>query len=254
MKITRLLAVTALALTVSGCSLFGSGEEERLPDQSAQDLYDSAQQSMNSGNWPTAVKKLEALDTRFPFGPYSLQGQLDLIYAYYKNGDTEQAVSNADRFIKANPRHPNLDYAYYMKGLAQFQAEESFFQQTFNADLSKRDNSNARKSFESFADLLRQFPNSKYAADARQRMIFLRNRLAQYEIYVASYYLRREIYLAAANRARYVVEHFPQSSSIPEALGILVKAYTKMNLKDQADHALQVLKLNYPNEAAKLEL
>lgn len=253
MKIHNLFAAAGLALMLSGCSLFGD-EEEEIPERSAQELYESSQESLKNGNWPSAVAKLEALDSRYPFGPYAHQGQLDLVYAYYKNGDNDDAVSNADRFIKANPRHPKVDYAYYMKGLALFQADEGFFQKTFNADMWKRDASSAKKSFDAFGELLRLHPNSHYAADARQRMIYLRNRLAQYEVYVAKYYLRREIFVAAATRARYVVEHFPQSTSVADALGIMVAAYDKLNLKSEADNARKVLKLNYPEKAAELEL
>ncbi|MBI2379551.1 MAG: outer membrane protein assembly factor BamD [Gammaproteobacteria bacterium] len=249
MKIHNLFAAAALALLLSGCSMFGDKEEE-IPENTAQELYDAAKQSLKNENWPSAVGKLEALDSRYPFGPFSHQGQLDLIYAYYKNGDHEDAVSNAERFIKSNPSHPNVDYAYYMKGLAQFQEDEGFFAQAFNADQWKRDTSSAKKGFDSFAELLRQFPNSKYGADARQRMVHLRNRLAQYELYVASYYLRREIYVAAASRARYVVEKFPQSNAVGDALVVLVQAYDRLNLKDQADNARKTLQLNYPDKAA----
>lgn len=254
MKIYNLFAAAALALLLSGCSIFGGGDDEDLPEHSAQELYDTAQLSLKSGNWPSAIKKLEALDSRYPFGPYAHQGQLDLVYAYYKNGDTEEAVSNAERFIKSNPRHPNVDYAYYMKGLALFQADDSFFQKTFNADMWKRDASSAKKSFDAFAELLRQFPDTKYGADARQRMVFLRNRLAQYEVYVAEYYLRRGIFVAASTRARYVVEHFPQATSVPDALVVMVKSYTALNLKSEADNARKVLQANYPEKAAELEI
>lgn len=253
MKIHKLLATAALALVLTGCSTFGDDEDEKIPERSAQELYDSAQVSLKGGNWPSAVQKLEALDARFPFGPYSHQGQLDLIFAYYKNGDTERAVTNAERFIRSNPRHASVDYAYYMRGLAQFQDDESFFKRTFNADIWKRDASSARKSFDSFAELLRQFPQSKYAADSRQRMIYLRNRLAQYEIFVAQYYLRREIYVAAVNRAKYVVEQFPQSTSVADALVVMVQGYTQMNLPEQAENARKVLTLNYPDKAASLQ-
>lgn len=251
MKIHNLFAAAGLALLLSGCSMFGDSEEE-IPENTAQELYDAAKASLKNENWQGAVTKLEALDSRYPFGPFSHQGQLDLIYAYYKNNDLEDAVSNAERFIKSNPSHPNVDYAYYMKGLAQFQEDEGFFAQVFNADQWKRDSSSAKKSFDSFAELIRQFPNSKYGADARQRMVHLRNRLAQYELYVANYYLRRGVHVAAAARARYIVEKFPQSSSVGDALAVLVQSYDKLNLKEQADNARKTLQLNYPDKAAAL--
>lgn len=245
MKFLRLLPVLMFTLLV-GCSSTSSNEQfETYPELDARELYEAAQTSLKSGNFQGAVRRLEALDLRYPFGAYSQQSQMDLIYAYYKLDDTENALSTIDRFIRQNPRHPNVDYAYYMKGLVKFNNETSFFQNLFAADLHQRDASSAREAFEHFSELMRRFPESKYAADARQRMIYLRNRLAEYEVHVARFYMSREAYLAAANRAKYVVEHFPKTPAVKEALTIMVTAYDLLELKDLADQARRVLEHNY---------
>jgi len=242
--------ITAILLTLLmvGCSSNSSDEKfETFPELDARELYDSAQNSLKENNFAGAIRRLEALDLRYPFGAYSQQSQLDLVYAYYKKGDTENALSSADRFIRQNPRHPNVDYVYYMKGLVKFNNDVGFFQDMFSAGLSQRDASSAREAFESFSELMRRFPESKYANDSRQRMIYLRNRLAEYEVHVAKFYMTREAYLAAANRAKYVVEHFPKSPSVEDALMIMVTAYELLELNDLAAQAKQVLQHNYPN-------
>ena len=234
-------------MLVGACSTTGSDDEfNTFPELDARQLYDQAQNSLKMGNFQPAIRRLEALDLRYPFGAYSQQSQLDLIYAYYKVDDTENALSTADRFIRQNPRHPNVDYAYYMKGLVKFTNESGFFQSLFSAKLSERDATGAREAFEHFSELMRRFPESKYAVDARQRMIYLRNRLAEYEIHVARFYMGREAYLAAANRAKYVVEHFPKTPAVKDALTIMVTAYDLLELDELADKARQVLEYNYP--------
>jgi len=220
---------------------------ETFPELDARELYEDALKSLKSGNYQPAIQRLEALDLRYPFGAYSQQSQLDLIFAYYKRGDNEAALSAADRFIRQNPRHENVDYAYYMKGLVNFNSEVGFFQEIFSAKLSQRDASTARQAFEDFAELMRRYPESQYAPDARQRMIFLRNRLAEYEIHVARYYMSREAFLAAANRAKYVVEHYPKTPVVADALSIMVTAYEILELDELADKTKQILKFNYPD-------
>lgn len=241
------LFTALLFLLLSACSSSPSENKfETFPELDARELYQEAQSSLKAGNYQGAVRRLEALDLRYPFGAYSQQSQLDLIFAYYKLGDSENALSTADRFIRQNPRHPNVDYAYYMRGLVKFNNETGFFENLFAADLSKRDASSAREAFENFSELMRRFPESKYAADARQRMIYLRNRLAEYEIHVAKFYMTREAYLAAANRAKYVVEHYPKTPAVKEALTIMVTAYDLLEMKDLAAQARRVLEFNYP--------
>ncbi len=244
LRMTLLLLFTALG----ACSSTSEKDSfQTFPELDARELYETASTSLKNGNYQAAIRRLEALDLRYPFGAYSQQSQLDLIFAYHKHGDTASALSTADRFIRQNPRHPNVDYAYYMKGVVNFVSEVGFFQEMFSAKLSQRDASRARQAFEDFSELVRRFPDSHYIADARQRMIFLRNRLAEYEIHVAKYYMTREAYLAAANRAKYVVEHYPKTPSVAKALDIMVTAYEILELSDLADKARQVLEYNYPD-------
>ena len=245
MKFLLLLPLLSILLA-TGCSTTSDDSEfETFPELDARQLYEAAQTSIKGNNFVGAVRRLEALDLRYPFGAYSQQSQLDLIYVYYKLEDNENALATIDRFIRQNPRHPNVDYAYYMKGLVKFTNDSGFFQNLFAADISQRDASSARESFEHFSELMRRFPESKYAADARQRMIFLRNRLAEYEIHVARFYMSREAYLAAANRAKYVVEHFPQTPAVKDALTIMITAYDLLEMDDLAEQTRQVLEFNY---------
>ncbi|WP_196137717.1 outer membrane protein assembly factor BamD [Aliikangiella sp. G2MR2-5] len=247
MRILKLTTLLLLGVLVIGCS----GKKEVLTEakrmNNALRLYEKAQYSMLSGNYRTAVEYLERLDSLYPFGAYSHQAQLNLIYSYYKLDDFASGIAAAERFIRQNPRHKDLDYAHYMKGLINFSSETGFGKAVFSAPLSQRDASTARQSFEDFAELIRLFPNSKYAKDARQRMIYLRNRLAEYELHVANYYMKREAYQAAAARAQYVVDHYPQTPSIPYALSLMVTAYELLNLPELKENARRVLLLNYPD-------
>ena len=182
-------------------------------------LYRSAQSSLRSGNYRDAITKLQKLEARFPFGRYAEQAQLELIYANFMSYQPEAARSAADRFIRLHPQHPNVDYAYYIKGLAEFNKDRGLLDRFAATDISKRDPTSAKQAFDDFSEFLQRHPDSEYAADARQRMMFLVNILAKYEINVAKFYMRRGAYVAAANRARNVVEHYSQSQSVDDALG-----------------------------------
>lgn len=242
--VVTVLVATAL---LAGCA--GESEYERRRDKTAQELYAAARESLELENFKTAITKLEDLDSRYPFGPFSQQAQLDLLYAYYRNGDAPPATAAADRFIRQNPRHPNLDYVYYMKGLVNFSAELGAFKEVLSAPLSERDASTAKQAFDDFSEFLKRYPDSQYAADAHQRMIYLRNRLADAELHVAHYYIKRNAWMAAANRARYVVEHFPGATNTAEALAIMVRSYHELGLPVQKEEAQKVLALNYPQKA-----
>lgn len=253
MLIKKFSALALLAvLVLSGCASNREAYEQRRKEQSAQQLYAEAQSSMKVGNWRTAVERLERLDSLYPFGPFSQQAQLDLLYAYYQNNDTESAVSAADRFIRQNPRHPHLDYVHYMKGLVHFYSELGFLREAFAAELSQRDATTASTSFRDFAELIKRYPDSIYAADARQRMIYLRDRLAAHEMHVADYYVKRKAWLAAANRARNVIEQFPGASNTPEALVLMVQSYEKLGMTELANESRKVLEFNYPDRLADL--
>ncbi len=250
----RTLAIGLIAASLlTGCAGSKKQEDIELQQQNAQELYDSAKTALRTGNYPSAIKKLEALDSRFPFGPYSQQAQMDLIYAYFKSNDADSALALADRFIRQNPRHPNLDYVYYMRGLVNYGEEVGLLRDALAADLSERDNSNARQSFKDFSELVSLFPQSKYAEDARLRMVHLRNRLADYELHVARYYMQRQSYMGAVNRAKYVVEHFPKTPAVPDALNLMISAYDLLDLPELAEESRRVLKLNFPDYRGRID-
>ena len=244
-KFTSVLVILAFLSACSGKQEMANTDAKRL--NNAVKLYEKAQFSMLSGNYRTAVEYLERLDSLYPFGAYSHQAQLNLIYSHYKLSDFAAGVAAAERFIRQNPRHKDLDYAYYMKGLINFSTETGIGKDLFSASLAERDAAAARQSFEDFAELIRLFPNSKYAKDAQQRMIYLRNRLADYELHVANYYMKRSAYQAAANRARYVVDHYPNTPTVPYALKMLVVAYELLELPELSENSRRVLLLNHPD-------
>ena len=249
----RLLAAAVLLGAVGGCQYIpfiggkDKGEDEDL-NTTEQILYGTAQRSLRSGNYDRAIEVLERLEARFPFGRYAEQAQLELVYARYQSADHDTARSAADRFIRLHPQHSNIDYAYYLKGLAAYNKNRSLLDRVFSSDISERDMTSARQAYVDLAQLLQRFPHSQYAPDARQRMVYLRNLLAASELHIADYYLRRGAYVAAANRARYVLENYPTADRpIPEALIVLVEANYKLGLPDAANDALRVLAINYPN-------
>jgi outer membrane protein assembly factor BamD len=247
MRIVKIFSALIIIAALSACQSNRATTTEAQRINNAFKLYERAQYSMLSGNFRTAVEYLERLDSLYPFGAYSHQAQLDLVYSYYKLSDFASGIAAADRFIRQNPRHKDLEYAYYMKGLINFSSETGISKDLFSAPISQRDASTARQAFDDFAELIRRFPNSKYAKDAQQRMVYLRNRLAEYELHVANYYMKREAYQAAAARARYVVDHYPKTPSVPYALQMMVVAYDLLQLPELSENSRRVLLLNYPN-------
>jgi len=241
---TRILvsALTALMLTLG---LTGCGNKSREQVGNAEKLYELAKRASDNGDYRTAIPYYEQLEARFPFSNSARQGQLDLMYVYYRNREPESAIDQADQFIRENPTHPRVDYAYYIKGLVQFERNPNFLERWFNADLSQRPPIDARKSFQAFQTLLQRFPDSEYAADARQRMIFLRNRLANYEVYVAAYYLKRGAFVGALNRAKYAIENYDGAPQIKEALEIMSESYRRLDMPELAAAAERTLRENY---------
>ena len=237
------LSMLGLVLCVSGCRK----DKDFQGEMSAEDLYQQANESMNNSNWGRAIGAYKALQTRYPFGRYTEQSMLDLAYSFFKAGQPENALSTLDRFIRTYPAHPSVDYAYYLKGLVNYQQNIGFLEKIMPDRVSDRDQSVARDAFLDFSELIRRFPDSRYVADARQRMIFLRNNLAAYEITVAQYYMRRKAYIAAANRARYALETYPNTPQNAEALIVLHRAYSKLELPDLAEGSMAVLALNFPD-------
>lgn len=254
---TRVLGLLLLAVLfsalITGCSIFGD-EKDITKNWSAERLYAAAKERLANKDYEKAIEYYEKLEARYPFGPHSQQAQLDIAYAYYRNEESAQAVAAADRFIKLHPRHPNVDYAYYIKGLANYLKTGGFVSRLVSKDYSKRDTGAAQEAFRDFSELVRRFPNSKYSEDAAQRMLYLKNTLAMHEVHVARYYMTKGAYVAAANRARYVVENYQRTPAMPDALVVLAKSYMAMELPDLSDDAVRVLQLNYPEHPGIQEI
>jgi outer membrane protein assembly factor BamD len=239
------VALCIALLAVSGCR---SNRDRNLARQGPEQLYQQAKRSLRSYDFNAAIKMYEALTARYPFTNESRQARLDLIYAYYRAGESESAIDAADQFIRENPTHPRVDYAWYIKGLTDFERTPNILERFFRVDLTERPPTTARKSFAAFKTVVEQYPKSDYAHDARKRMIFLRNRLAEYEVHVASYYLKRGAYVAAAQRAKGAIEQYDGAPAIREALEILIESYEKLDLKPLAVQSREVYEENYQGD------
>lgn len=245
MFLLRLLLPALLGLALAACS--GNDDLPDIPaDTGEAQMYEDAQRYLRSRNFDLAVRHLQLLESRYPFGKYAEQAQLELIYAHYGAYEREAAVEAADRFIRLHPQHPNIDYAYYMKGLSAYSGDEEIFSRFLPKDETKRDTSKAREAFAEFSQLLARYPESPYAPDAKARMVYLRNMLARNEINVANYYLKRGAYLAAANRGRYVVENFQQTPAVADGLAVMAQSYLLLGQTELAKNSIDVLALNYP--------
>lgn len=243
MTILRLLTTLALVLALAGCGLLPE-EKDETKGWSAQKLYTEASAALANGDYTNAIKYYEKLEARYPFGRYAMQAQLDIAYAHYRAEEPAQAIAAADRFIKLYPNSPATPYAYYLKGIVNFNLSLGLLERYLPTDPSQRDAGAALEAYKDFEELVRRFPDSEYAKDARQRMLYLRNNLARYEVHVARYYYNRSAFLAAANRASYVVERFPRTPAVREALEIMAQAYDKLDLPLLADDARRVIALN----------
>jgi outer membrane protein assembly factor BamD len=245
---SRVLGSVLLSATLAlgGCGLLPDLKDE-TSGWSAQKLYATAKDELNDGNYERAVKLFETLEARYPFGRYAQQAQLDIAYAYYKDNEAISAIAACDRFIKLHPNHPNVDYAYYLKGLANFNDDLGILGNLVDQNMGERDPVASRDAFLSFKELVTRFPDSKYAEDATARMKFLVNTMAEHEIYVAKYYLKREAWVAAANRATAVVKTYPNTPAMEQALAIMVVAYDKLQLPELSKDAQRILLLNFPN-------
>ncbi|MBV5307941.1 outer membrane protein assembly factor BamD [Chromatium okenii] len=237
------LSMLLLAIALAGCGVFGK-EIDPTEGWSAAKLYAEAAAELDSGNYAKAVELYEKLEARYPFGRHAMQAQLDVAYVHYRAEEPEEAIAAADRFIKLYPQNPFVDYAYYLKGIVNYNRSVGFLDRYIPMDASQRDPGSALDAFNDFSALVEKFPNSKYAEDARQRMLYLRNNLAQHEVNVAQYYMRRDAYLAAANRANYVIEHFQRTSAVEAALEVLIEAYRALDKPELAADAKRVLELN----------
>ncbi len=244
----QILAVLLAAALLNACSLLPEQIDE-TKDWSAAKLYDKAKADLQDSNYADAVKFFEKLEARYPYGPYAQQAQLEVAYAYYKDNEPVSAIAACDRFIKLHPDHANVDYAYYLKGLANFISDQGMFSGLADQDMSERDPRAAQESFDAFKELTDRFPNSKYTPDALARMRYLVNNLAWHEVHAANYYYKRGAYVAAVNRVKYALEHYQQAPALEQGLTILAKSYDKLGLNALRDDTLRVLKQNFPNGA-----
>lgn len=246
-KILRLITTSVFIIFfTAGCSS-KKNTKPKIADKPPVELYSEAKQALISANYEQATDILEALDSRYPFGAHTDQVQMDLIYAYYKRDETALALANIDRFIRLNPTHENLDYLYYLRGLSHLATDQQYFQNLFGIDRFNRDPSHSLQAFKDFNYLIKFYPNSQYASDAQLRMIAIKDRLARYEIAVAEWYIKRDAYVAAINRSKLVLNNFPDTSSVKDALNIMIDAYDKLGLVEPKQNAEQILELNYPN-------
>ena len=245
--ILKFLLFFFIVINLSSCSTI----EGWLPDKidetktwSASKLYSEAKYELNDGDYKTAIDYYEKLEARFPHGKYAQQAQLEIAYAYYRFEEPESAIAATERFIKLHPKHRYVDYAYYLRGLVSFPSRKSVFEYIWPQDESKRDTQGSMESFRYFEQLISRFPNSIYAQDSALRMRYLRNKIAKHQLHVAEFYMRQKAYLAAANRAKEIVQHYPKTPAVMEALTIMVEAYQKLDLLDLAKDAQEVYKLN----------
>lgn len=246
-KLKSLLGISLTLLFTLQIVACATTDEQSFEDadKTGAALYEEAKSALSQEDYETAIQKLESLEARFPFGKYAQQAQLDMAFAYYKFEEPESAIASANRFIKLYPRHPHADYAYYLKGLVKFDQGQSMFDDITSQDPAQRDPEAATRSFQYFSELVKRYPNSKYAQDAIERMKYLRNSLARHELYAAQHYMNRRAYLAAANRAKFIIENFQTTPSTEDALLLMVDAYKKLRLDDLAADAQRVYDLNF---------
>jgi len=259
-SIQRLLknfTILLLPIILGACSVMdlveAPDEEDLRASWSAADFYKEAKADLDDEAYLTAIELYEALEIRYPFGAYAEQAQIDLTYAYYKSGEADSAIATADRFIRIHPRHENVDYIYYLKGLINFNRGIGFLERYLPTDKSQRDAGSAVEATNDFETLIRRFPNSQYVADSKQRLVALRSNLALYDLNVASYYMKREAYIAVVNRAQHIVDHYPRTTAVPRALLLMTQAYQKLGMNKLATDAQRVYDFNYPNGLPPIE-
>ncbi len=248
MRSLKYILLLLVSLALWGCS--SNDELPEMADTGEQDMYRQVQEFLANESYSEAVRGLQLLESRYPFGKYAEQAQLELIYAHYQAYEHEAAVEAADRFIRLHPQNPNVDYAYYMKGLAAYSVDQDIFDRFIPTEYAERDTSHAKEAFGEFSQLVARFPASPYAADARARMVYLRNMLARHEIMVANYYFRRGAYLAATNRGTFVVENFQQTPAVADGLAVMAQGYILLGYDDLARDTIAVLALNYPDHSS----
>lgn len=233
------------SVLISGCGMLPDQKDETA-GWTAEKLYTEAKDAMNDGAYDKAIKNFEKLEARYPYGRYAQQAQLEIAYAYFKQQESAAAVIACDRFIRLHPNHPNVDYAHFLKGLANFGEDLGMLAQLSMQDLSERDPKAAKESFDAFKELVTKFPDSKYTPDATARMNYLTNTLAAHQVHVARYYLKRAAYVAAINRAQTALRNYPGSPANEEALYVIILSYEGLGMKDLRDDTERVMRKNFP--------
>lgn len=247
----RKYSVLFLCCLLSGCAT-SKDPEQVFKGQSAEQIFAGGEQAMAKHNYDTAVKHFEGLDVIYPFSDYSEQAKLDSMYAYYKTGDYPSTAAAAESYIRLYPASPHVDYAYYMKGVADMIQTRSWSQRYLPVDIATRDETTAKQAFQDFNQLVTLYPNSVYAPDARQRMVYLRNLFAEHSLSIAQFYYDHHSYVAAVNRANEVLQNYQNTPSVEPALVVLYKSYRQLKMDDLAENTLQLLQTNYPESAKKI--
>src|SRR6185503_13725804 len=240
----RFSLLVFIALALGACS---TNPDDETVGWSAQRLYGEAKDAMNNKDWPRAIRYLEKLEARYPYGRFAQQAQLEIAYANWKDGERASGIAAVDRFIKMYPNHQNADYAWYLKGLINFNDNYGVLSNITTPDMSDRDPKSTRESFAAFKEVITRFPDSRYAPDAMLRMRYLVNALASHEVHVARYYMKRGAYLAAANRAQSAIRNYSQAPATEEAVFVLVLAYDRLGMNDLRDAADRVMRANFPD-------
>jgi outer membrane protein assembly factor BamD len=249
--IKRLAYAALVTGLVSGC---GNRRDDVVQDFGAEGFYDRGRTAMDAGNYIGATEYFTQLEARYPFANVTRQAQLDLIYLYWRSRQPESAIDAAEEFERENPTHPHVDYCLYMKGLVYFDEAPNILEKMFKVDLTMRPPKDTLLAFETFQELIRRYPDSRYVEDASRRMVFLRNRLAAYENHVARYYIERGAYIAAISRAKYAIERYPGAPELEESLILMATAYAELGMNDLAADARRVLSESFGDETATAQL
>ncbi|WP_223846214.1 outer membrane protein assembly factor BamD [Wenzhouxiangella sp. AB-CW3] len=242
---TPSIRLVILALIVATVALAGCARDTRDDDRGPEQMYEEAHELLQRRNYTRAIQHYRQLTTRYPFGRHAEQAQLDMAYALYRAREPEHAIATLNRFIRTYPTHPNVDYAWYLQGLVHYDETMGFLRRVFPGQVVDRDQTSAQEAFSMFQELVRRHPQSRYVADARQRMVFLRNVMAEHDIVVGEYYFRRGAYIAALNRAKYVIENYPQAPANINALDLMARAYNRLDLPELAADTRRTLEHNY---------
>ena len=241
------LSLICLLLSLTSCAFFDKAKIDPYKDMPEAQLYNLGSDFLANADIPQAVVLFEMLEARFPFSTYAQQSILDLAFAYYDFGQKDDAIAECDRFIDLYPNHPNLDYAYYLRAISNLEKEQPFFQELLGQDVSKYDVTRLKQAYNDFLLISNKFSGSKYAADAQNRLIFLRNAMANHEVYIAQYYLKRGAFLASSERAKYMLETYPGAPASKDALIVLIDSYNKLGSAELALETAEVLTTNYDN-------